>query len=108
MNRRSRQQAKTSIEKDFFKLFNNANFGYDCRNNLNNYIFELICDKIEYISYSRKYSNMFDKLASSLLNSKIVKEENKNEFNEKLLKISDNDRSRDVKTNSLEIRRNEP
>ena len=24
------------LKKDFFKLMNNANFGYDCRNNLNN------------------------------------------------------------------------
>ena len=36
MNQKSRQNAKTSIEKDFFKLMNNANFGYDCHNDLDN------------------------------------------------------------------------
>ena len=34
MNQKSRQNVKNSIEKDFFKLMNNANSGYDCRNNL--------------------------------------------------------------------------
>ena len=35
-NQTSRQNAKNSIKKDFFKLITNANFGYDCRNNLDN------------------------------------------------------------------------
>ena len=39
MNQVSRQNAKTSIEKDFFKLMINSNFGYDCRNNLDNCFF---------------------------------------------------------------------
>ena len=35
MNQKSRQNAKNAIEKDFFKLMNNANIGFDCRNNAN-------------------------------------------------------------------------
>ena len=35
-NQTSRQNAKNNIEKDFFKLMNNANFGFDCRNNASN------------------------------------------------------------------------
>lgn len=31
---KSQQTAKNAIGKDFYKLLNNANFGYDCRNNL--------------------------------------------------------------------------
>ena len=34
MNQKSRQLSKNSVEKDFYKLMNNSNFGYDCRNNL--------------------------------------------------------------------------
>ena len=36
MNQKLRQNAKNFIEKGFFKLMNNSNFGYDYRNNLDN------------------------------------------------------------------------
>ena len=36
MNQKSREESKNNIEKDFYKLMNNSNFGYDCRNNLGN------------------------------------------------------------------------
>ena len=36
MNQKSRQLSKNNVEKDFYKLMNNSNFGYDCRNNLDN------------------------------------------------------------------------
>ena len=55
MNQRSRQNAKNAIEKYFFKLMNNANFCYECRNNVNNAKFELIIDEIKEISYIKKY-----------------------------------------------------
>ena len=45
MNQKSRQEAKNSIEKDFYKLMNNSNFGYDCRNNLDNCQFVPILKK---------------------------------------------------------------
>ena len=36
MNQKSRQKSKNSVEQDFYKLMNNSNFGYDCRNNIDN------------------------------------------------------------------------
>ena len=42
MNQKYRQNAKKSVEKDFFKFLNDFSFGYDCRNNLNNFDFEPI------------------------------------------------------------------
>ena len=36
MNQKSRQKSKNYIEKGFYKSMNNSNFGYDCRNNLDN------------------------------------------------------------------------
>ena len=32
MNQNARKTAKTKVEKDFYKLLNNSNFGNDCRN----------------------------------------------------------------------------
>ena len=46
MNEVSRQNAKTDVEKDFFKLMNNENFGYDCRNNADNCYFSPIYNEL--------------------------------------------------------------
>ena len=54
MNQKSRQTTKNAIEKDFHKLLNNSNFGYDCRNNLDNCKFESMFEKIGEITYIRK------------------------------------------------------
>ena len=53
-NQRKRQEAKSSIEKDFYKLMNNANFGNDCRDNRNYTKFLQIVDEIEEIIYIKK------------------------------------------------------
>ena len=45
---------ENKIESDFWKLLNNANFGYDCRNNLDNCIFEPINDEINELSFIRR------------------------------------------------------
>ena len=42
MNQVSRENAKTDVEKDFVKLMNNASFGYDYRNNADNFYFSPI------------------------------------------------------------------
>ena len=34
MNQKGRQNATSSVEKDFYKLLNNSKFGIDCRNNI--------------------------------------------------------------------------
>ena len=45
MNQKSQQESNNSVEKDFYKLINNSNFGYDCRNNLDNWKFVPIFDE---------------------------------------------------------------
>ena len=50
-NQRERKNAKSDIERDFFKLMNNANFGVDCRNNATNSSFEPIIDELNEVSY---------------------------------------------------------
>ena len=46
MNQRSKQNAKNYFKKDFYKLMINPNFGYDCRDNLDNCQFVPIFDEL--------------------------------------------------------------
>ena len=59
MNQKDRQKATYSVQQDFYKLLNNSNFDIDCRNNnINNWILELIYEKInEIVFFFRFYKN---------------------------------------------------
>ena len=54
MNQKSRQTASSKVEKDFYKLLNNRNFGIDCRNNINNCYLEPIYDDIDEVGFISK------------------------------------------------------
>ena len=75
MNQKSRENAKNAIEKDFFKLMNNVNFGSDCRNSGNNAKFETIIDEINEITYIKKYYNLFDNKVSNFVNSDVLEQQ---------------------------------
>ena len=60
MNQVSRQNSQTDVEKDFYKLMNNTNFGYDCHNNVHSCYFHPVYDEIEELSYATRYQNVFD------------------------------------------------
>ena len=53
MNQISRHNAKTSVEKDFYELVNNSNFGYDCRNNPGNCSFTGLFDEIKELTFAK-------------------------------------------------------
>ena len=72
MNERSRQNAKNSIEKDFYKLTNNANFGYDCRNNLDNCQFIPVFDEMNEVTNLKWCYNYFDKEVSKFVSSDLI------------------------------------
>ena len=59
MNQKSRQKATSSVERDFFKLLHNSNFGIDCRNNVDNCILEPLYDDLAEISYIKKFTTTF-------------------------------------------------
>ena len=67
MNQKSRQESKNSVEKDFYKLVNNSNFGYDCRNNIDNCKFVPIFDEYNEITFINCYHNISIKRFLSLL-----------------------------------------
>ena len=71
MNQKSRQNAKNAMEKVFFKLMNNANFGFDCRNSANNAKFERLINEINEITYIKEYYNLFDNKVSNFVNSDV-------------------------------------
>ena len=73
MSQRSRQTAKNSVEKNFYKLLNNFNFGYDCRNNLDNYIFVPIFDELNEMTYLKKYYSLYDKKITRFISSDLMK-----------------------------------
>ena len=85
MNQRSWQTAKNLVEKDFFKLLNNTNFGYDCRNNLGNFKSVPIFDELNEISYVKKYYNVFD--VSKFVYGELLKREITENFNNEMMKI---------------------
>ena len=106
-NQRKRRDAKSSIEKDFYKLMNNANFGNDCRDNRNNTKFQPIVNEIEEITYIKKYYNLFDSSVSKFVNSDILERQINQEFEQNLSTVKFDDPFRAVKIKSLESVKNE-
>ena len=72
MNQKSWQTAKNAIEKDFYKLLNNA-----------------IYDEIGEFTYIRKYHNLFDNEVSKFVNLSLIEKEIEKTYNEKLLQTND-------------------
>ena len=60
MNQKSRQAATLPVERDFFKLVSNSNFGIGCRNNVDNCILERIYNDLGEISYINKFTTIFN------------------------------------------------
>ena len=107
LNQTSRQNAKNNIENDFLKLRNNANFGFDCRNNANNTKFESIIDEMNEISYIKKYYNLFDTKVKKFVMSEILEERIKSEYEQRVAEVRDDDPFknaclREIENNSLD------
>ena len=91
INQKSRQNAKNSVEKDFYKLMNNSNFGYNCRNNLDNCKFVPIFDELKEITYNKKYYNFFDPKVPKFVTSDLISQEIEEKYNDDIIKISAED-----------------
>lgn len=102
-----RQAAKNSLEKDFFKITNNANFSYDSHNDLDNCKFFLIFDELNETSYLKKYYNFFGNRVSKFVLSDLLERKIDEEFNDKEMNIQKNDPLQDIKLTALNDKRKE-
>ena len=78
MNQKARQNATSSVERDFYKLLNNSNFGIDCRNNIDNCFLKPLYDDFSEIPYIKKFTAIFNDdtfinfFSSSLMSQEII------------------------------------
>ena len=91
MNQNSRQQAKDEVTKVFFNLMNNSNFGYDCRNNLDNCKFNPIFDELNEITKVSRYHSIFQKNMADFVSPEIIKQFTEEKFNDNIAKLDQND-----------------
>ena len=96
-NQKSRQNAKNDIKNFFYKLINNANFGFVCRNNANNTKFEPIIDEIGEITYIKKYYNLFDSQVANFVKSDVLEQNINKEYEKNLAMIKENDPFKDAR-----------
>ena len=106
-NKKARQNAKNNVEKDFYKLLNNSNFGYDCRNNLDNCTFVPIFNELEDVTYLKKYYNYFNPCVKDFVSENIIKNEIEQSYLDQLSKLKSDDPYYAVKKSSIEAKRNE-
>ena len=102
MNQKFRQNAKNDIEKNFYKLMNNANFGFDCRNNANNLKFEPLIDEINEFTYIKKYYNLLDTKIEKFVSSEILEKNIHQEFEQKIALIKHDDPFKNARIKELE------
>ena len=105
MNQKSKQQSNNNVEKDFYKLMNNSNFGYDCRNNFDNCKFVPIFDELGGITYINRYHNVFDQTVSDFVTSDLLKKQIEEEFNDKLMKLDNEGQFQNIKLETIKNER---
>ena len=105
MNQKLRQQSKNDIEKDFFKLMNNSNFGYDCIYDIDNCQFVPIFDKIGELTHINRYYNIFDLKISEFVTGDLLKADVEKEFNNKLTRLNKDDKFYEIKLQTLKNER---
>ena len=105
MNQKSRQQSKNSVEKDFYKVMNNSNIGYDYQNNIDNCKFVPIFDEYKGISFINRYHNIFNAKVSEFVTTDLLKAEIEEKYNDKLSKSDKEDRFYEIKLQTFKTER---
>ena len=103
MNQKARQEAP---ESDFCKLLNNSNFGYDCRNNLDNLTFQPIRDELNELNFIKKYhSNLYNPSIKKFITSQVIEDDIKERYNNDMQKIKPDDKFYTSKVKNIEFRK---
>ena len=105
MNQKLRQESNNSVEKDFYKLMSNSNFGYDCRNNLDNCKFVPICDEYQKITFFGRYCILLDPKVTQFVTSDLLKQDIEAKFNDKLSKLDKQDPFYQIKLQTIKNER---
>ena len=100
-SQKSRQHSKNNVEKDFYKLMNNSNFGFDCRNNLDNCKFVSIFDEYKEITSINRYHDIFDSKTFEFVTADLLKSDIEEKFNNKLSKLDKENRFYKIKLQTL-------
>ena len=108
MNQNARKTAKTKVEKDFYKLLNNSNFGNDCRTNIGNCNLELIYDGMEELAYIKKFTDVFhDPKFKEFFTMDVFKKQVEEEFEKKFERLDVEDELCSALLESLQISKDE-
>ena len=102
MNQKLRQSAKNDIEENFYKLMNNANFGFNCRNNANNLKFKPLLNEIDELTYIKKYHNLFDTKIEQFVSSEILEQKINQDFDQEIALIKHDDPFKNARIKELE------
>ena len=84
---------------------NNSNFGYDCRNNLDNCKFVPIFDELKELTYIERYHNIFDPKISKFVTADLIKQNIEATYNDKLIKLDKEDKFYQIKLDTLNTER---
>ena len=91
MNQVSRQQTKTNIERNFYKLLNNSNFGFNCRNSADICFLNWIFDEIEQLSSARRHQSIFEQDVAEFLFSELLECQFEKNFSNKITALDPQD-----------------
>ena len=86
---------------------NNANFGFDCRNNANNTKFEPIINEVNKISYIKNYYNLFDTKVQKFVRSEILEEQINSAYEQRVAEVRDDDPFKNARLREIENDRND-
>ena len=84
---------------------NNSNFGYDCRNNLDNCKFVPIFDEYQEITFFGRYFILLDPKVTQFVTSDLLKQDIEAKFNDKLSKLDKKDAFYEIKLQTIKNQR---